>query len=199
MLIIYFLDLIGTLVFAISGSLSAKEKGMDVFGALVIASVTAIGGGTLRDMLIGSTPVGWLGDLNYLYCIFGGLFLSLLFKSVLSRVRRALFLFDTIGIAVFTILGLEKSLDVGVHPIIAIMMGTVSAVFGGLIRDILTNDVPLILRKEVYATACVSGGVLYMGLKYFGVHEIITYSATISLIMIIRLVSIRYNLSLPKA
>ncbi len=196
--IIYAFDLIGTVVFAISGALSAKNKGMDLFGALVIASVTAIGGGTLRDLLIGSTPVGWLNDLNYSVCIFVGVLLSMLFNKGFKKIRDALFLFDTIGIAVFTIIGLEKSLSLGVHPFMALMMGTVTAVFGGVIRDILVNDVPLIFRKEIYATACVSGGVVYLTLNYFSVPVNIIQLSTVGIIMAIRIVSIRFNLALPK-
>jgi len=163
---IYALDMIGTLVFAISGVLAAVEKKFDVVGALVLGFVTAVGGGTLRDMLIGSTPVGWMNDLNYLIIIVAALplcyFAYLIIivaalplcyfaKKYILRLRKSLFLFDTIGIGLFTILGLQKTLSIGLSPAIALLMGVVSATFGGVIRDVLSTEVPLIFRKEIYA------------------------------------------------
>ncbi|HAA12225.1 MAG TPA: hypothetical protein DCE41_11205 [Cytophagales bacterium] len=159
---IYVLDLIGTLVFAMSGALAADEYRLDFFGASVIAFVTAVGGGTIRDVLIGSTPVGWMEDLNYLYCIGAGVVVAWFFKSWVQKLRRTLFLFDTIGIGIFTVLGLTKTLGLGLAPIVALLMGMVSAVFGGVLRDTLTNEIPLIFRREIYATACLSGGLVYL-------------------------------------
>jgi len=129
--LIYVLDLIGTFVFAISGTLAAVEKRFDLFGAAVLAFVTAVGGGTLRDLLIGNTPVGWMRDLNYLLCIGLAIPLSFFFHTYIQRLRKTMFLFDTIGIGLFTILGLKTTLGIGLSPVIAVMMGTVSAVFGG--------------------------------------------------------------------
>ncbi|MCL4158365.1 UNVERIFIED_CONTAM: hypothetical protein GTU68_017856, partial [Idotea baltica] len=159
--LIYFFDLAGTLVFAISGVLTAANKKFDIFGAFVIAFVTAVGGGTLRDMMIGSHPVGWMTDSNYLVLIGIAVPISYLFRSFIQRLRRTMFLFDTIGIGLFTILGLQKTLELGLSPVVALLMGTVSAVFGGVVRDTLCNEVPLIFRKEIYATACLAGGLLY--------------------------------------
>ncbi|MEM9821242.1 MAG: trimeric intracellular cation channel family protein, partial [Bacteroidota bacterium] len=148
MTLIYIIDLLGTLVFAISGALAAANKRMDVFGASVIAFVTAVGGGTIRDVLIGSQPVGWMKDLNYLLMIGIGIGFAFLFKKGIQQLRRTFFLFDTVGIGLFTILGLQKTLGLGLSPVIAVMMGTVSAVFGGVLRDTLSNEIPLIFRKE---------------------------------------------------
>ncbi|MEL6534362.1 MAG: trimeric intracellular cation channel family protein [Bacteroidota bacterium] len=165
---IYILDLVGTLVFAMSGALAADEYHLDFFGASVIAFVTAVGGGTIRDVLIGSTPVGWMEDLNYLYCIGFGVLVAWFFKTWVRKLRRTLFLFDTIGIGIFTVLGLTKTLGLGLAPIVALLMGMVSAVFGGVLRDTLTNEIPLIFRKEIYATACLSGGLVFLLVQWAG-------------------------------
>lgn len=160
--LIYALDLAGTFVFAVSGWILASSKKLDLFGASVIAFVTAVGGGTLRDLLIGSQPVGWMLDLNYLLFIGLGILCGLFFKRVFEKLRKTMFLFDSIGIGLFTILGIEKTLGLGLSPVIAVLMGTMSAVFGGVLRDTLVNEIPLIFRKEIYATVCLSGGVLYL-------------------------------------
>ncbi len=196
--IIYFFDLIGTFVFAISGVLTASSKKFDIFGASVIAFVTAIGGGTIRDMLIGSHPVGWINDLNYLYVIIGAILVSIIFKRHIIKLRKTLFLFDTIGIGVFTIIGVQKSIDLNISPVIAIMMGTISAVFGGVIRDILTNETPLIFRKEIYATPCLLGGVLYLLLSRLNIDLGIISLLTAVLIIAIRLIAVRKSWSLPR-
>ncbi|HRW62725.1 MAG TPA: trimeric intracellular cation channel family protein [Bacteroidales bacterium] len=196
--LIYYFDLIGTFVFAISGVLTASEKKFDVFGASVIAFVTAIGGGTLRDILIGDSPVGWIKDLNYLYIIIIAIVISLLFKKRVIQLRNTLFLFDTVGIGVFTIIGVQKSLNFDISPVIAVMMGTISAVFGGVIRDILTNETPLIFRKEIYATPCILGGVLYLMLLHFNVSTQLVSFITALLIIGVRLLAVKKNWALPR-
>ena len=195
--LVYFIDLGGTLVFAISGWLTASRKEMDPFGASVIAFITAVGGGTLRDLLIGSQPVGWMVDQNYLLMVGLGILLGFLFKKQLQKLRKTMFLFDSIGIGLFTILGIEKTLLYGLTPVIAIMMGTVSAVFGGVVRDTLANEVPLIFRSEIYATACLLGGVMFILLGYFGVNVDVKIIATVLFIIVLRIVSVRYKWSFP--
>jgi len=196
--LIYYFDLIGTFVFAISGVLTASEKKFDVFGASVIAFVTAIGGGTLRDILIGDSPVGWIKDLNYLYIIIIAIVVSLFFKKRVIQLRNTLFLFDTVGIGVFTIIGVQKSLNFGISPIIAIMMGTISAVFGGVIRDILTNETPLIFRKEIYATPCILGGAIYLTLLHFNINIQLVSFMTAVLIIGVRLLAVKKKWALPR-
>ncbi len=195
--ILYSLDLIGTLVFAISGTLTAMDKQFDIFGAFVIAFVTAVGGGTIRDILIGSQPVGWMQDLNYLTAIVLGVAFAYLLQRMIQYLRRTFFLFDTIGIGIFTVLGLQKTLTFGVSPIIAIMMGTVSAVFGGVLRDNLSNEIPLIFRKEVYATACLAGGIIYVLLMKIGVDKELNTFLTILFIITLRILAVRFHWSLP--
>jgi len=191
------LDLLGTITFAVSGVLTALHKRMDSFGIFIIAFVTAVGGGTLRDVLIGNTPVSWMLDIKYIYVISLAVIFSLIFRNRLKHLRNSLFLFDTIGLGVFTIIGIEKGLEIGLHPIICIALGTMTACFGGVIRDILSAEIPIIFRKEIYATACIIGGVIFLGLSEIGVPKNLIYISTSSVIILIRILAIKYNLSLP--
>lgn len=189
------LDIIGTLVFAISGAMAASSKKLDLFGAAFIAFVTAVGGGTIRDLLLGATPVGWMRDTTFIYVILIGVAITFLFKKWVRKLRKTLFLFDTIGIAVFTILGLSKALTLQVAPIIAVMMGMFSAVLGGVIRDILINEIPLIFRKEIYAMACVAGGTLFIFLQGIIPTEW-NVIVTVSTIFTIRILVIKFKIGL---
>lgn len=193
---IYILDIIGTLVFAISGVLTAIDSDFDVVGSSIIGMVTAVGGGTLRDVLIGQTPVGWMTDLNYLWTIIAALVLSYLFKNKILKLRKSMFFFDTIGIGLFTILGLQKTLLVGLELPIAVLMGIVSAVFGGIIRDVLTNKVPLIFRKEIYASACLAGALVYLGLSKISDNLLINMFVSMFTVVVIRYLAVKNNWSL---
>jgi uncharacterized membrane protein YeiH len=196
--LIYTLDILGTFAFAISGALVASEKNFDLFGVLIIAFVTAVGGGMLRDVLINAHPINWIGDLNYVWTILAAVITTILFKSKILPLSKTLFLSDTIGLGVFTLLGLQKGLAYNLHPIIALIMGMISAVFGGVLRDILTNKVPLIFEKEIYASACLVGGVLYLSLDYFEVNQNVSFVFAASIIFSIRLVAVKFHLQLPK-
>lgn len=191
------LDLLATIAFAVSGSLAAMNKRFDPFGVVIIAITTAIGGGTLRDTLIGRTPVGWMQDMNYLYMIFFGIILAVIFRHKLLRLRKTFFLFDTIGLGLFTITGVEIGLNAGLHPIICIMLGTMSASFGGVLRDVLCNEVPVIFQKEIYAMASVAGGTCFLLLLSTGWEQDIIYVLTSLLVISIRLLAVKYNWSLP--
>ena len=193
---IYILDIIGTLVFAVSGVLTAIDSDFDVVGSSIIGMVTAVGGGKLRDVLIGETPVGWMTDLNYLWTIIAALVLSYLFKNKISKLRKSMFFFDTIGIGLFTILGLQKTLLVGLELPVAILMGIVSAVFGGIIRDVLTNKVPLIFRKEIYASACLAGGLVFLGLSEISNNLLVNMFVSMFTVVVIRYLAVRNNWSL---
>ena len=196
--LIYTIDILGTFAFAISGSLVASDKKFDIFGVLIIAFVTAVGGGMLRDILINAHPINWIGDLNYIWTIFLAVFLTFLFKSKIAFLSKTLFLFDTIGISVFTLLGLQKGLSFDLHPFISIIMGMVSAVFGGVLRDVLTNKIPLIFEKEIYASACLAGGLSYLILNLVAIPKEINFIISASVIIIIRLISVKYELESPK-
>jgi uncharacterized membrane protein YeiH len=193
----HLIDLIGTMAFAMSGGLTAFHKRLDPFGVFIIAFVTAVGGGTLRDMLIGRTPVGWMRDVNYVYVIGLGYIIALLFRRKLDRLRTSLFLFDTIGLGVFTLIGLEKGIEVHLHPVICIALGTMTACFGGVIRDILCNEIPVIFRREIYATICIFGGVVFFALKYFQINNDLLYLITSLVIITIRLLAVKYKWYLP--
>ncbi len=195
--LVYIVDLAGTCVFAISGWLLASKKQLDFFGASVIAFVTAIGGGTIRDLLIGSQPVGWLQDVNYLMVIGLGILAGMFFRRVFERLRKTMFLFDSIGIGLFTILGIQKTLALGLPPIVALIMGTISAVFGGVLRDTFVNEIPLIFRKEIYATVCLAGGGLYLLLEQINIDPGVQMILTISFIIAIRILVVVKNWSLP--
>ena len=166
---IYILNLVGVYVFAISGTLAAIYNKFDVVGATIIGFITALGGGTLRDILIGETPVGWMQDTVSLWVILAAVITSYVFRQSIQKLRKGMFLFDTIGLGLFTILGLQKTLELGLSPVIAVLMGVVSAVFGGVIRDVLSNVVPLIFRSEIYASACVAGALVFLVLDRFSV------------------------------
>lgn len=192
----YYLDLLGTMAFAISGVLTAINKKMDPFGVFVIAFVTAVGGGTLRDVLIGRTPVGWMLDLNYVYMIGLGYVISLIFRKKLDKIRVSLFLFDTIGLGVFTLIGLEKGIATGLHPVICVALGTMTACFGGVLRDILCNEIPVIFRKEIYATICIAGGCVFFLLQYWNVSQDVLYLSTSGFIIAVRLLAVTQKWSL---
>ncbi|KVV14131.1 trimeric intracellular cation channel family protein [Flavobacterium sp. TMP13] len=191
------LDLIGTMAFAMSGALTAMNKKLDPFGVFIIAFVTAVGGGTLRDVLIGRTPVGWMLNLEYVYIIILAFFLSILFRKKFDKLRTSLFLFDTIGLGVFTLIGLEKGINVGLHPVICIAIGTMTACFGGVTRDILCNDIPVIFHKEIYATICIIGGIVFFALKEFNLNNDILYLITSIVIIVLRLMAVKFKWYLP--
>ncbi len=194
---IYCIDVIGTFVFAISGVLAAIDKKLDVVGSIVIGFVTALGGGTLRDVLIGKTPVGWMGDTNYLLIVLAALPVCYYFKKYVMKARKSLFIFDTIGIGLFTIFGVEKALSIGLSTPICVMMGIVSAVFGGVIRDIILNEIPLIFRKEIYASACFVGAVVYVTLGMFDLSQQVSMLISIGLVILIRYFSVKKQWELP--
>ena len=191
------LDIIGTMAFAMSGALTAMNKKMDPFGVFIIAFVTAVGGGTLRDVLIGRTPVGWMLDLKYVYVIIIGFVLAIIFRKKFDRLRTSLFLFDTIGLGVFTLIGLEKGINIGLHPVICIALGTMTACFGGVIRDILCTEIPVIFRKEIYATICILGGIVFFLLRKINLEKVVLYLSTSLVIISVRLMAVKFKWFLP--
>ena len=192
------LDIAGTFAFAISGALVAAKKNFDAFGVVIIAFVTAVGGGMIRDVLINAHPINWIGDINYIWTILIAVGITFLFRSKIAPLRKTMFLFDTIGISVFTLLGLQKGLAHNLHPFVALVMGMVSAVFGGVLRDVLTRKIPLIFKKEIYASACLVGGVIYLILGNFHINKDLHFIIPAIVIFIIRIVVVKYKLELPK-
>lgn len=193
----YPLELLGTFFFAISGALAIQDHHDDLFGAGFTGFVTAIGGGTLRDIMLGSYPLVWIGDIFFLYAILAGVLVAYVFFKVLMRLKRTFLFFDSLGISFFTVLGVEKALSLGVRPEIAAIMGMFSAVMGGVIRDVLTNETPVLFRKEIYATACLAGAVLYLLLFEAGLAREINLIVSILVIFFVRVMAVRYKLALP--
>jgi len=198
MSIIFILETAGTLVFAISGALTAAEKKFDLMGISIIAFVTALGGGTLRDLLIGATPVGWLNEPTLLVVISIGILLAFVFSKKLNSLRKTFFLFDSIGLGLFAIAGMQKAINFDIPPVYAILCGMITATFGGMLRDILCNEIPIIFRKEIYATAALCGAALYLLLGYTIVPREINYIVSIATVIIIRIVAVKYNIGLWK-
>ena len=193
---ILIIDILGTIAFAVSGALTAMKKRMDLFGIFIIAFVTAVGGGTLRDILIDAT-VAWMRDLTFVYVIIGATILAILFRKKLGYVRRSLFLFDTIGIALYTVIGVQKGIAAELPPLICIALGTMSACFGGVIRDILCNEIPVIFRKNIYATACILGGLAYFLLLKTSLNTDVVMIVSGSVVITVRLLAVTFNWSLP--
>jgi uncharacterized membrane protein YeiH len=196
----YYVDLIATFVFAISGALAAFGKKMyeDIFGVAFTGFITAVGGGTLRDIILGVHPLAWVADGNFIIAIIAGVLLTVFFRRFIKKIPRTLFVLDTVGVALYTILGVQKSLALDVNPIAAIILGMVSAVFGGVLRDTLINEIPLIFKKEIYATACLAGAGLFVLLNHYGVDADINFFSGFILIIIIRIISVKYKIALPK-
>jgi len=194
----YILELTGTGFFAMSGALVANRKAKpDWFGVTFIAFITSIGGGSIRDMLLGAYPLSWIADVNLIYVILAAIVITSLFFNQLLKLHRIFFLFDSLGIAMFTILGTEKSLQFHVNPVIAAIMGMFSATMGGVLRDVLTNQVPIIFRKEIYATACLAGAIVYLLCCHLDVNRNVSIISSIVLILGIRIIAVKYGLSLP--
>lgn len=193
----YTLDILGTIAFAISGVLVAMDKKMDLFGILIIAFVTAIGGGTIRDLLIGVTPVSWMTNMSYTYAIFGAAVFAVIVRNKINYLRTSLFLFDTIGIGLYTVVGVEKGITAELHPIICVALGTITASFGGVLRDILCNEIPVIFRKEIYATACILGGFSYFALIYLPLDKNVVFVISGLIVITIRLLAVRFKIALP--
>ena len=191
------IDLIGTFAFAISGIRMASGKQIDWFGAYIIGLVTAIGGGTFRDLLLDVTPF-WMLDPKYFLTTAVALLATLIFKEKLFKMGHALFLFDTIGLGLFTVVGITKSLDAGLPIWVCVMMGTITGTVGGVVRDVLLNQVPLIFRRDVYAMAAVAGGIVYFVCKYFGFSIGITELVAAGTVIFLRIISVKFHIHLPQ-
>ena len=194
---IYVLDLFGVIVFAITGSLAAGKKHMDLFGVIVVALATALGGGTLRDLVLGVHPVFWIADPTYIYVGSGAALLTFVLARFINRLDKVLQIADAFGLAVFTVIGTQKAMDLGVPPVISVIMGVMTGVAGGMIRDLLTGEIPLILRAEIYATASLCGASAFVGLSPFHSSMHFNIYASVLVTLGLRLAAIRWNLSLP--
>ncbi len=192
------IEILGTIAFAMSGSFAAMQKRLDPFGILIIAFVTSVGGGTVRDLLL-NVPVFWMHDMIICAVIFITCIVSMIFKSVEKKFKVTLFIFDSIGLGLFTIIGVQKGINADLHPLICITLGTITGCVGGITRDILLNKIPLIFRKEIYATACIVGGGMFFTLvNYTTLSYAFVQVSTIILIVVIRTLAVKYQWQIPK-
>lgn len=186
----------GTMAFAISGIRLAATKQFDLFGAYVVGLVTAIGGGTIRDVLLGQTPI-WMSEVIYLIITALSLLLVILLGKSILLFKNTFFIFDTIGLALFTVVGLDKSLDAGFPLWVATIMGVVTGSFGGVLRDMMVGDVPLLFRRDIYALASLLGGVLFGTMTRCGVNSTTNFLVSALCVVVIRIVAMKYHLHLP--
>lgn len=193
---LFVIEMIGTIAAAISGIRLAAYKNFDLFGAYTVGLVTAIGGGTLRDVLL-DIPIFWMQSPAYIAVTAISLLVVIMFKKVLVSHNRMLFIFDTIGLALFVVIGIQKSLAVGYPMWVAIIMGMITGAFGGVLRDILINEEPLFFRKDIYATACIAGGVAYWLMGFISQDPIVDQCACAIVVIVLRMLALRYNWSLP--
>jgi uncharacterized membrane protein YeiH len=191
------IDILGTFSFAAAGAFAAMEKKLDPFGVFIISFVTAIGGGTIRDVLIGELPVAWLSHNTAIWVILIGAATTLFFGGYLKKFDRMLFLFDAAGLGLFTMIGIEKAIAHGLSPGICVMLGTVTGCFGGVLRDVLLNNVPLIFQKEIYALAAITGGIIFFVQLRLGVPVNVAYVSSILVVFFVRVLAVKLNLSLP--
>lgn len=191
------LDIFGTIVFAITGALVGKSKQMDIFGVIVIALVTALGGGTLRDILLGNLPVFWISQPEIIViCVLSALF-AFFASGTLPFPRRTMLLADAIGLATFSVIGAQTAIMF--HPVIAIMMGGMTGTAGGMIRDMLSDEIPVILRRDIYATAAMAGASVFVLLHHGQVNNDLALSLGAMVTLLIRLLAIRRRWNLPKS
>ena len=190
------LGYLGTFSFAISGFITASKKKLDLFGAFVIAFVTGLGGGTLRNLLL-NTRVAWLSEPTNVYLVIGAVILAYFFKKQFVRLRKTLFLFYTIGIAVFTIGGLQVAQQYNLNSLFLVLFGVITVTFGGAIRDILCDEIPLIFRREIYVTACILGAISYLGFELLDFSLVLKTILSCSIIIIIRTLAVLKNWSIP--
>lgn len=196
MSVYFILEMLGTLAFAISGIRLASAKRFDWFGAYVVGFTTAIGGGTLRDVMLSMTPF-WMLDSIYLVVTAVALGIVIVLGRYLIRLNNTFFIFDAIGLGLFTVVGIEKTLAAGFPLWVAVIMGTLTGAAGGVLRDILINEEPLIFRKEIYALACVFGGVVFWACEQVGISGAVLQITTAAAVIALRIVAVHYGLKLP--
>lgn len=195
--IFHFLEILSLISFAISGASAGIAKGYDIFGIFAISFITSTGGGMLRDILLGNFPISWMRNSTYSYIIIASTIFTIFLQKNVKYLNYTLFIFDSIGLGIFTVLGIEYGLRYGFNPFISILMGTINASFGGILRDILCHETPIIFNKEIYATICVFGGFLFFLLKYINISRNYLCPITIFAIFVTRIIVVKYKLKLP--
>lgn len=196
-ILLYLLDMVGVIACAIAGTLLAQHKGFDIAGCILVSMVNAIGGGTLRDMVLDRHPIFWMTDLNYVIIITVTSIILQMFFHLYHKIDNALKLFDAIGLAAFSVIGFKVALTQDVSPVIAIMMGVWTAIIGGMLRDIICNEIPLVLQREIYITASIAGSVTYLILQHFGVNAGINEFIMLIIIFAVRMLALKFDWHLP--
>ena len=192
------LDMIGVVSCSIAATILALRKGLDVFGALLIAVVASLGGGTIRDLLLNNHPIFWMTQKHYLPVVFISAVVTLVFHKTFASIEKPLRVFDALGLSAFTVIGVEVALQSGASSLVAVIMGITTATVGGIMRDIICNEIPLVLHKEIYITASLLGGISFLVLQYFKVPQEIVYVLTLVSTFAIRMVAIHKDLRLPR-
>ena len=196
-MILHTLDLAGVAVFAVSGVLAARNRGLDLLGVVVIAAITAIGGGTLRDLLLNRHPIFWITDARYLIVIIATALLAVGYVWLRPPPENALLVADALGLALFSLSGAQVAETAQCPPIIVVLMGTMTGVTGGILRDVITAQVPLMLQREIYATAAIAGVAVYLALQALGVPHAPAVGAGMAVVVALRLLAIRWEVHLP--
>ena len=190
------IDYIGTFAFAISGVRLAARKNFDIFGAYVVGFVTAVGGGTIRDMMLSQTPF-WMLQPSYIIVTALALVTVIILRKWLVRLNYTFFFFDALGLGLFTVVGIEKTLGAGFPMWVAMIMGCITGAAGGMLRDIFINEIPLIFRKDIYAMACIGGGFFYWICRKLGAPDIATQSIAALSVVLIRVLCVHFKINLP--
>ena len=196
-ILLYLLDMVGVVACAIAGTLLAQHKGFDIAGCILVSMVNAIGGGTLRDMALDRHPLFWMTDLNYVIVITITSLILQIFFHLYHKIDKALKFFDAIGLAAFSVIGFKVALAQDVSPVIAVMMGVWTAIIGGLLRDIICNEIPLLLQREIYITASIAGSVTYLALDYWGVDAVTNEFMMLFIIFAVRMLALKFDWHLP--
>ncbi len=194
---LYFFDITGTAIFAVTALLAVRKKKLDLFGGIVIGFVTALGGGSIRDLLLGATPVFWVKDTNYVIAAVAFAVLTFFLVQIFKKLTRFWITLDAFGLAVFTAVGVQKALDCQTSYIVAAAMGVITGVAGGMIRDLLVGHIPLILRREIYATAAIAGALGYIAAYSMNISQTISALIAILITFIVRITGVVYKVSLP--
>ncbi|MCL5103616.1 MAG: trimeric intracellular cation channel family protein [Armatimonadetes bacterium] len=196
-MVMHLLDILGIAVFAITGALAAGRKKMDAFGIVVVAIVTAVGGGTIRDLLLGIHPVLWIANPMYLTVATSAALATFMLVRFVRPPHRTLLVLDALGLATFTVIGCQKAMAAHVPHMVVVIMGVITGVAGGIIRDLLCHEIPLVLRREVYATASLLGSVVFVTLRYFHSQPTIAMVTAAVVTLVVRLFAIYWQISLP--
>ena len=196
-ILLYLLDMIGIVACAVAGTLLAQHKGFDIAGCILVAMVNAIGGGTLRDMALDRHPLFWMTDLNYVLVITITSLIIQMFFHLYPKIDNMLNLFDAIGLAAFSVIGFKIALNQGLSPVIAVMMGVWTAILGGLLRDIICHELPLLLQREIYISASIVGSLTYLVLAYYGINPSLNEFIMLGVIFAVRMLALRFDWHLP--